>query len=130
MKEIRQIIQAYNAARAQQKKAVLATVVHIEGSAYRAPGARMLITDDGQLTGAVSGGCLEGDVLRKAMLVMMEEKPMLVTYDTSDEENDLIGVSLGCNVSSASCWNRLLPVKKEHRLRCCNQRLQNVNRLQ
>src|SRR6218665_22175 len=97
MKEIRQIIQAYNAARAQQKKAVLATVVHIEGSAYRAPGARMLITDDGQLTGAVSGGCLEGDVLRKAMLVMMEEKPMLVTYDTSDEENDLIGVSLGCN---------------------------------
>jgi xanthine/CO dehydrogenase XdhC/CoxF family maturation factor/CTP:molybdopterin cytidylyltransferase MocA len=97
MKEVKQIIQAYRLAREQQKRAVLATVVHIEGSAYRAPGARMLITEDGLLTGAVSGGCLEGDVLRKAMLVMMEERPMLVTYDTSDEEGDVIGVSLGCN---------------------------------
>ncbi|UYQ95858.1 NTP transferase domain-containing protein [Chitinophaga horti] len=94
MKEIRQIIQAYEAAR---KRAVLATVVHIEGSAYRAPGARMLILEDGTLTGAVSGGCLEGDVLRKALLVMSEDKPLLVTYDTSDEEDAVIGVSLGCN---------------------------------
>lgn len=84
-------------ATAQQKRAVLATVVHIEGSAYRAPGARMLITEDGMLTGAVSGGCLEGDVLRKALLVMTGEQPLLVTYDTSDEEDHVIGVSLGCN---------------------------------
>jgi xanthine/CO dehydrogenase XdhC/CoxF family maturation factor/CTP:molybdopterin cytidylyltransferase MocA len=97
MKEIKQIIQAYKAAAEQGRKAVLATVVHIEGSAYRAPGARMLITDDGRLTGAVSGGCLEGDVLRKALTVMIEERPMLVTYDTSDDGNDIIGVSLGCN---------------------------------
>lgn len=97
MKEIRQIIQAYVQARSEGKRAVLATVVHIEGSAYRAPGARMLITEDGQLTGAISGGCLEGDVLRKALLVITDEKPLLITYDTSDEENALIGVSLGCN---------------------------------
>lgn len=97
MKEIRQIIHAYEQARLQEKKAVLATVVHIEGSAYRAPGARMLITEDGALTGAVSGGCLEGDVLRKALLVMSGEQPLLITYDTSDEEDAVIGVSLGCN---------------------------------
>ncbi len=59
MKEITQIIQAYAAAGAQHKKAVLATVVHIEGSSYRGPGARMLITQDGMLTGAISGGCLK-----------------------------------------------------------------------
>jgi xanthine/CO dehydrogenase XdhC/CoxF family maturation factor/CTP:molybdopterin cytidylyltransferase MocA len=96
MKETRQIIAAYELAIAEHKKAVLATVVHIEGSAYRGPGARMLITEDGMLTGAISGGCLEGDVLRKAQQVMMEEKPMLITYDTTDEEEDAFGISLGC----------------------------------
>jgi xanthine/CO dehydrogenase XdhC/CoxF family maturation factor/CTP:molybdopterin cytidylyltransferase MocA len=94
MKEIRQIIQAYK----QHKRMVLATVVHIEGSAYRAPGARMLIAEDGTLMGTVSGGCLEGDVLRKALLVMTAEKPALITYDTSDETDTVgLGVSLGCN---------------------------------
>lgn len=97
MKEITQIIQAYAAAGAQHKKAVLATVVHIEGSSYRGPGARMLITQDGMLTGAISGGCLEGDVLRKALLVMVEEKPLLITYDTSGDDDAVIGVTLGCN---------------------------------
>lgn len=96
MKEIRQIIAAYGLAIAEHKKTVLATVVHIEGSAYRGPGARMLITEDGLLTGAISGGCLEGDVLRKAQQVMMEGKPMLITYDTTDEEEDAFGISLGC----------------------------------
>ncbi|SEW25079.1 CTP:molybdopterin cytidylyltransferase MocA [Chitinophaga sp. YR573] len=98
MKEIRQIIRAFETAFRQHKKMVLATVVHIEGSAYRAPGARMLVSEDGTLMGTVSGGCLEGDVLRKALLVMTEEKPALITYDTSDETDTTgLGVSLGCN---------------------------------
>jgi len=46
--------------------AVLATVVHVRGSAYRRPGARMLILDDGTRIGTISGGCLETDVARKA----------------------------------------------------------------
>lgn len=98
MKEIKQIINAWRQAQQQQKKVVLATVVHIEGSAYRAPGARMLVHEDGMLTGAVSGGCLEGDILRKALLVMQKEQPVLVTYDTTEDDDALsIGVSLGCN---------------------------------
>ncbi|MFK5165323.1 XdhC family protein, partial [Propionibacterium freudenreichii] len=64
---------------------------------YRRPGARMLIEDDGRLTGAISGGCLEGDALRKAMLVMSQQKPMLVTYDTMDDDDAKLGVGLGCN---------------------------------
>lgn len=97
MKEIKQIIAAYETACKQQQKAALATVVHIEGSSYRSAGARMLITEDGRLTGAISGGCLEGDALRKALLVMMDEHPMLVTYDTSDEGGSVLGVGLGCD---------------------------------
>jgi xanthine/CO dehydrogenase XdhC/CoxF family maturation factor/CTP:molybdopterin cytidylyltransferase MocA len=98
MKEIKQIITAYDTAVSQQKNVALATVVHIEGSTYRAPGARMLIRDDGSFTGAISGGCLEGDVLRKALMVMTDLRPALITYDTSDEQgNNGIGVSLGCN---------------------------------
>ena len=86
MKEIKDIIRAYDKAVKQGKQTALATVVHVEGSSYRRPGARMLITTDGQLTGAISGGCLEGDALRKASLVMIEKRTMLVTYDTNDEE--------------------------------------------
>ncbi|GGH65063.1 xanthine/CO dehydrogenase XdhC/CoxF family maturation factor/CTP:molybdopterin cytidylyltransferase MocA [Filimonas zeae] len=98
MREIRQITEAYQQAQHQQKKAVLATVVHIEGSAYRAPGARMLIEEDGRTTGAVSGGCLEGDILRRALLVMQKQQPALVTYDTTEDDDAAgIGVSLGCN---------------------------------
>lgn len=97
MKEIKQIIHAFELACKKQQKAALATVVHVEGSSYRGPGARMLITEDGMLTGAISGGCLEGDALRKALMVMMEGKPLLTTYDTSDEEDAVIGIGLGCN---------------------------------
>ncbi|MGZ3762711.1 MAG: XdhC family protein, partial [Mucilaginibacter sp.] len=52
---------------------------------------------DGQLTGAISGGCLEGDALRKARLVMAQNKSMLVTYDTTDDDDAKFGVGLGCN---------------------------------
>ena len=97
MKEIRDIIKAFDEARKTGKQTALATVVHVEGSSYRRPGARMLIEEDGQLTGAISGGCLEGDALRKALLVMTEKRSRLVTYDTMDDDDAKFGVGLGCN---------------------------------
>lgn len=97
MKEISDIIIAYELANKQGKKSALATVVHVEGSSYRRPGARMLVTDDGQLTGAISGGCLEGDALRKALLAISQQKNKLVTYNTMDEDDAKFGVQLGCN---------------------------------
>jgi xanthine dehydrogenase accessory factor len=97
MKEVHDIVKAYNHAQKQGIQSALATVVLVEGSAYRRAGARMLITDDGQLTGAISGGCLEGDALRKARLVMAQQQPMLVTYDTMDDDDAKLGVGLGCN---------------------------------
>lgn len=97
MKEITNIITAYDSAQSQEKKTALATVVKVDGSAYRRSGARMLVTEDGELTGAISGGCLEGDALRKAQTVIFQQKPMLVTYDTTDEDDQKFGVGLGCN---------------------------------
>ena len=97
MKEIQDIIRAFDEAQKTNKLTALATVVHVEGSSYRRPGARMLITEDGELTGAISGGCLEGDALRKARQVIVRQKAKLVTYDTTDEEDTTLGVGLGCN---------------------------------
>lgn len=97
MKEFKQIIQAYEVCKEESISAALATVVKVDGSAYRRPGARMLVTQDGQLTGAISGGCLEGDALRKAQTVIFQQKSMLVTYDTTDEDDQKFGVGLGCN---------------------------------
>lgn len=97
MKEIKDIIRAFDEAQKQNKQTALATVVHVEGSSYRRPGARMLITEDGKLTGAISGGCLEGDALRKALLAMKQRKPILVTYDTMDDDDAKLGIGLGCN---------------------------------
>jgi len=97
MKEINDIVTAYKQAQKQGMQTALATVVLVEGSSYRRAGARMLITENGQLTGAISGGCLEGDALRKARLVMAQQKPMLVTYDTMDDDDAKLGVGLGCN---------------------------------
>ncbi|MGH2647097.1 MAG: XdhC family protein [Ginsengibacter sp.] len=96
MKEIREIIKAYDAAMKSGKKSALAAVVHLNGSSYRRPGARMLVTDEGELTGAISGGCLEGDALRKAMMVLSQQKSKLITYDTNDEDDATIGIQLGC----------------------------------
>jgi len=97
MKELEDIVKAFDVAQQQGKQTALATVVQVEGSSYRRAGARMLVTEDGELTGAISGGCLEGDALRKARLAMAEQQPMLVTYDTTDDDDAKLGVGLGCN---------------------------------
>lgn len=97
MKELQQIIQAYEVCKSENQSVALATVVQVDGSAYRRPGARMLVTQEGNLTGAISGGCLEGDALRKAQAVIFQQKSMLVTYDTTDEDDQKFGVGLGCN---------------------------------
>lgn len=97
MKDFKTIISEYKKIDFSQRKAALATVVKVRGSSYRSPGARMLITDDGRWVGSISGGCLEGDALRKARQVMADKKPITVTYDTREESNQNLGIGLGCN---------------------------------
>jgi xanthine dehydrogenase accessory factor len=77
--------------------AVLATLVTVEGSSYRRPGARLLLQSNGRRTGSISGGCLEEDLLAHCHQVQLSGVAQLVRYDTSSE-NDLVwGVGLGCH---------------------------------
>ena len=97
MKEIKEIIEAYHKIDFTKNKAALATVVRVEGSSYRRTGARMLIADSGEWIGGISGGCLEGDALKKAKFAIAQNKATIVTYDTTEDDPYQIGVGLGCN---------------------------------
>lgn len=97
MKEIRTIIKAYDEIDKTTTRAALATVVRVEGSSYRRTGARMLVMDDGIWVGGISGGCLEGDALKRARLAITKSSASLITYDTTEDDAHQIGVGLGCN---------------------------------
>ncbi len=97
MKEIKAIISAYDNIDKATTSAALATVVRVEGSSYRRTGARMLVMDDGIWVGGISGGCLEGDALKRARLAIAKSVASLITYDTTEDDAHQIGVGLGCN---------------------------------
>jgi len=95
--ETKQIFERVAAATEENRKAALATIVQIEGSTYRRPGAKLLVEENGHLLGNVSGGCLEGDVRETALDVMKSGRSRLVHYDTSDDDDVIWGMGLGCN---------------------------------
>ena len=97
MKEIKAIIEGYDHLDRQTAQAALATVVRVEGSSYRRTGARMLVMSDGVWIGGISGGCLEGDALKRARLAIAKATPSKITYDTTTDDEHQIGVGLGCN---------------------------------
>lgn len=97
MNELQAIVDAYADARARGERAALATIVSVEGSAYRRPGARMLMTAGGHTTGTISGGCLERDVLERAAQVLESRAALIVEYDTRGNEDIVWGLGLGCN---------------------------------
>jgi len=80
----------------QGDNAVLATVVDVQGSSYRLPGAKMLILKNGETVGMVSGGCLEADVLERAKKVIATGSPCVFTYDTTGDENSVFRLNMGC----------------------------------
>src|SRR5215469_18401175 len=96
MKEIRTIVSAWQSIDFQTTRAALATVVQVEGSSYRRAGARMLVLDNGTYLGGISGGCLEGDALRRAQKGIASRRPSVITYDTTQDDDYQIGVGLGC----------------------------------
>jgi xanthine/CO dehydrogenase XdhC/CoxF family maturation factor len=97
LKEIASILDTLDAGRASAESAVLATVVKVEGSAYRRPGARMLVTAHGSHVGTISGGCLEGDVAKQAWWLTASGNPVVCRYDTSADEDAQLTFGLGCN---------------------------------
>lgn len=80
MKEIRDIVRLFETHRGESK--ALATLVRTHGSSYRRPGARMLVTAEGAIAGSLSGGCLEEEVVRRALEVIRIGVPELMNFDT------------------------------------------------
>ncbi|WP_256562694.1 XdhC family protein [Halomarina pelagica] len=78
------------------RRAALATVVAVEGSAYRRPGAKAVIEEGGDGTGTITPGCLEDEVAELASEVIESGKPTVVTYDLMDDD-DVWGLGVGCN---------------------------------
>ncbi|HKF45655.1 MAG TPA: XdhC family protein [Thermoanaerobaculia bacterium] len=81
------------------RTAALATVVRIEGSAYRRPGAKFLVEDDGKTSGGVSGGCLEEDLREAALRAIRDGQARLLHYETGSDDQAVFGLGLGCNGS-------------------------------
>ncbi|HEY9153605.1 MAG TPA: XdhC family protein, partial [Opitutaceae bacterium] len=77
--------------------ATLATLVRVEGSSYRRPGARLLVLPEGKRIGSISGGCLDEDVLERADRVLRTGEAELATYNTAEENDLLWGVGTGCD---------------------------------
>lgn len=73
----------------------LGTVVRTEGSAPRSVGSRMAVTESGQMTGSVSGGCVEGDVFREAQDVLASGEPRRLRYTGVEEEGWEVGLACG-----------------------------------
>jgi xanthine dehydrogenase accessory factor len=97
-KETAEILSRLAELEAAGRRAALATVVHIVGSAYRRPGAKFLIEETGDTMGSVSGGCLEADVREVArQQVLATGTPSLRHYSTGADDDMVWGLGLGCN---------------------------------
>lgn len=91
MMERRQIVELWRRGGAR----VLATVVRVEGSSYRQPGARLLLGESGEYAGTISGGCLETEVIRRAAW-KVRDGAVVERYSTMFEDTDEIPFGLGC----------------------------------
>jgi xanthine dehydrogenase accessory factor len=91
MVERRQIVQHWK----RSRPAALITLVHAEGSSYRRPGAHLLVGEDGEYAGAISGGCLEAEVVRKAAW-MVRNGAIVERYSTLFDDTVEIPFGLGC----------------------------------
>jgi xanthine dehydrogenase accessory factor len=97
MNNLSAILTAYRQNAGIDQTIFLATVVYTKGSTYRKVGARMLIADRGKITGMVSGGCLEQDILCHVQQQIPPYQPFVITYDTTTAEDILWGFGLGCD---------------------------------
>jgi len=109
MRDLQDVLDAAQEVESGGKAAILATVVEVEGSAYRRPGARMLITEEGWCAGGISGGCLEADLADRAWRLTEQGTPSLVTYDTTPEADLVLGLGLGCRGVVRVLVERLVP---------------------
>lgn len=98
MNEVRAIVEAFDASILRGERCALATLVSVDGSSYRRPGARMLVSETGASTGTISAGCLEADIVEHAKAVIARSATKLVEYNTAAAtEEEAWSLGLGCN---------------------------------
>ncbi|MDZ4835698.1 MAG: XdhC family protein [Candidatus Melainabacteria bacterium] len=88
-----EILDLYTLANASGHKMVLATVVDVDGSAYRRPGAHLLVTEDGRTAGSISAGCLESDILARHTELFSLQQSTVLQY----ESDEFFGLNYGCD---------------------------------
>ena len=96
MKEILDDIDRWRAA---DRRVALATVVEVQGSGPRDPGAAMAVSEDGEVAGSVSGGCVESSVVTEALEVLGDGVPRLCSFGYSDDEAFAVGLTCGGTIS-------------------------------
>jgi xanthine dehydrogenase accessory factor len=96
MRERDVILELWRGAQGRGERSVLATVCEVKGSAYRRPGARMLLSAGGQTAGMINGGCLDSDLWLRARDIMASGEPQLACYDTTSPSDIVWGLGLGC----------------------------------
>jgi xanthine/CO dehydrogenase XdhC/CoxF family maturation factor len=94
IRETRQVWQAILKAHQRGVRTALLTLAAVRGSAYRRPGAKMMMAEDGEMFGTLSGGCLEGDLLHYAVEAMKSGKALIRQYDLT--EDAMWGLGIGC----------------------------------
>ncbi|HTW46485.1 MAG TPA: XdhC family protein [Acidobacteriaceae bacterium] len=111
MSELNEILALAKRAAAAHEEICVATVVGIEGSAYRRPGARMVLTAAGGRAGTVSGGCLEGEIAKKAWW-LTEKGPSLQRYSSFFDDDGDATYGLGCGGTIAVLLERGEPAQQ------------------
>ena len=96
MHELDRIRHALLDAAERNEPVLLATVTNVDGSTYRGAGARMVVRADGSTVGAVSGGCLEADIVARAPDLLASGNTEQVHYDTRASDDVVLGLGLGC----------------------------------
>ncbi len=94
-------------------KGVLATIILSEGSTYQKEGAKCFLTQDGQLIGLVSGGCVESDIIEYGKQVMNSGKTKRLRYDLRDNGDEIWGLGVGCNGAMEVFLQPYDPIKSD-----------------
>jgi xanthine dehydrogenase accessory factor len=97
LSETVEVLAAVAELQGQGRPLALATIVSVTGSTYRRPGARLLVPDEGDAIGNLSGGCLEGQVTEIGRDVMKSGESRLEFYDLTADDEVVWGWGLGCN---------------------------------
>jgi xanthine/CO dehydrogenase XdhC/CoxF family maturation factor len=95
MTEEDQVLEQVAAWKQAGHKAALATVVSTWGSSPRPVGSQLGVNDRGEMVGSVSGGCIEGAVVKEALEVMAGAPPKLLDYGVSNEQAWEVGLACG-----------------------------------